>query len=140
MPIDMMDHYSIRTTKLEPTRTFYEDVMGLTNGSRPSFDFPGYWLYLGTRPVVHLMGVDAESKRNLDELLGEVDEAPLAGGGALDHIAFQASDLPSVQARLRKKGVKFFEREVSELKLHQIFLEDPNGIRIELNFPNEAGG
>jgi hypothetical protein len=31
-------------------------------------------------------------------------------------------------------GIPFRQRTVPEIKLHQIFLDDPNGIVIELNY------
>ena len=31
--------------------------------------------------------------------------------------------------------MKYFERSVPTLGLHQMFLKDPNGVMIELNFP-----
>ena len=37
--------------------------------------------------------------------------------------------------RCKRKNVDFFERSVPTLGLHQMFLKDPNGVIIELNFP-----
>jgi hypothetical protein len=31
--------------------------------------------------------------------------------------------------------VRYFERAVPVIGLHQVFIKDPNGITIELNFP-----
>ena len=58
MPITRLDHYSIRTTKLEETRRFYAEVMGFEVGPRPEFKFPGVWLYQGGVAVVHVVGID----------------------------------------------------------------------------------
>ena len=38
-------------------------------------------------------------------------------------------------ARLRKKNVAYRERAVPDLGLHQLFLDDPSGVVIELNYP-----
>ena len=46
MPLTKIDHYAIRTNKLEETKAFYE-LLGLVDGERPNFPFAGYWLYLG---------------------------------------------------------------------------------------------
>ena len=40
-----------------------------------------------------------------------------------------------MRAKLTAGGHKFFERTVPNLDLHQIFVDDPNGVTIELNFP-----
>jgi hypothetical protein len=35
---------------------------------------------------------------------------------------------------LEKKGIEFKERRVNNQGLYQLFLIDPNGVKIELNF------
>ncbi len=52
--------------------------------------------------------------------------------GAIDHIDFNASDLEGMRKRFAKLGVETHEQGVTGL--HQIFIKDPNGITIELNF------
>jgi catechol 2,3-dioxygenase-like lactoylglutathione lyase family enzyme len=71
----------------------------------------------------------------LAEYLG--DRALEQGTGNLDHIVFLATDLPETYARLKSAGVDFRERTVPSLDLHQVFLEDPSGVTIELNFTAE---
>ena len=55
MLVDKLEHYNIVTEKLDETVEFYEKIVGLVNGDRPNFKFPGAWLYAGKDPVVHLM-------------------------------------------------------------------------------------
>jgi hypothetical protein len=57
--------------------------------------------------------------------------------GRFDHIAFAASDLPGVRNRLESKKVKFREHIVPRTGAAQIFLYDPDGVGVELNFPPE---
>ena len=85
MPVEMLEHYTIRCASLERTRDFYRDIIGLTVGDRPNFPFKGYWLYLGGVPIVHL--VDAAESEMRDGAHGKGDTA------ALDHIAFRGLDL-----------------------------------------------
>ncbi|MEY3418869.1 MAG: hypothetical protein RJA46_640, partial [Pseudomonadota bacterium] len=40
-----------------------------------------------------------------------------------------------IARQLEKLGVPCRQRTVPVLQLHQIFLDDPNGIVIELNYP-----
>ena len=56
MAVQALNHFNVQTTDLEKTREFYERVLGFKSGPRPNFDFPGYWLYCGDMPVVHLTG------------------------------------------------------------------------------------
>lgn len=137
MTIEHLAHYSIRTDQLERCETFYCEVLGLRAGYRPSFPFPGIWLYQGTDEstygVVHLIGTGQGQDTALNDYLGEANTSE--GTGALDHIAFIASNWPQTRARFQDMRVPFHERHVPDLGLHQVFLRDPNGIVIELNYP-----
>jgi len=140
MRVQRLDHYSIRTTDLEATRRFYTEVVGLSVGPRPSFPFPGLWLYTSeeemqaNHAVVHVVGIDPDDPSGLVEYLGDRDAGALQGGGAVDHVAFWCSDLEGLRARLRAGGIECRERTVPTLALHQVFLEDPSGVTLELNF------
>ena len=135
-----LNHFSIRTLDLPACQRFYCDVLGLAVGPRPPFPFPGLWLYAGdtalySNAVVHIIGIDRNDPAGLKQYLGERSEASLHGTGAVDHIAFFSTGLAPTLARLREHGVPFRERTVPLLELHQVFVEDPSGVVIELNFP-----
>jgi catechol 2,3-dioxygenase-like lactoylglutathione lyase family enzyme len=136
-----LNHFSIRTLDMETTRRFYVDVLGLTVGPRPNFPFPGIWLYRGDHAevgnaVVHVIGMDANDPAGLKSYLGERDVSSLSGSGSVDHIAFFADGLSAMLAHLKTLGVAARERTVPSIGLHQLFLDDPNGVVIELNYPN----
>lgn len=135
-----LNHYSIRSTDLDACQRFYEDVLGLKVGPRPAFAFPGLWLYEGdtsvwANSVVHIIGIDRKDPEGLKAYLGDRDEASLRGTGAIDHIAFFATGLAEMRARLERLGVARRERTVPNLGLHQVFIDDPSGVVIELNYP-----
>ena len=131
-----LEHYAIRTTKLEETKNFYVDLLGLIDGARPHFPFPGHWLYLGDHALVHLFAIDPKNPEGLNDYLGEVDASNLTGSGAVDHLAFRAENPKELRNRIQKFGAKYRDRKVPDLDLYQVFLEDPNGITIELNYFN----
>jgi catechol 2,3-dioxygenase-like lactoylglutathione lyase family enzyme len=135
MALIQLDHFSIRTADVDGTRDFFVQVLGLTDGERPPFNFPGAWLYCGDKDVIHIIGIDPNDKSGLVEYLGDRDEAALTGTGAIDHLAFMADGLDIMRDRLEQAGVATREREVPLLGVRQVFLEDPNGVTIELNFP-----
>jgi catechol 2,3-dioxygenase-like lactoylglutathione lyase family enzyme len=135
MALNLLAHYSIRTTKLAETRDFYCDLLGLHDGARPQFNFPGHWLYLGDRDVVHLVGIDPHDSQGLKDYLGDKPLDALTGSGSVDHVAFFATDLAAMHRRLKERGASHRDRSVPSLGLHQVFIEDPNGITIELNYP-----
>ena len=135
-----LNHYSIRTTDLPACERFYGGLLGLQVGPRPDFPFPGLWLYAGdpaawANACVHIIGIDANDPDGLKQYLGDKDAASLQGSGALDHVAFFATGLVDTLARLQAAGVPLRERSVPGLGLHQVFVDDPNGIVVELNFP-----
>lgn len=130
-----LDHFSIRTTDVDGTRDFFVRVLGMESGERPPFKFPGAWLYCAGKDVIHIIGIDPSDKSGLVEYLGDRDEGALTGTGAIDHLAFMADDIEGMRARLKAEGIAAREREVPLLGVRQIFLEDPNGVTIELNFP-----
>lgn len=132
-----LEHFLVRAKDIEQTKTFYVDLLGLREGFREPFPFPGYWLYLGDVPCVHLVGTDTSDAGRQgylsEELTGRGEQADtMTGTGAIDHLGFHASGLETFRHRLGERGVAFRERVVG--KLTQLFLEDPNGITIELNF------
>lgn len=140
MPVGRLDHYSIRTFDIEASRRFYTEVMGFTAGFRPPFDFPGLWLYNGpqypeTTGVVHIIGIDPDNPQGLKDYLGDRDPASLEGTGTVDHMAFTATGLADMRARLARNNVAFRERTVPSLGIHQVFFEDPSGVTLELNYP-----
>jgi catechol 2,3-dioxygenase-like lactoylglutathione lyase family enzyme len=147
MEIKRIDHYSIRTLDVEASRRFYTEIIGLKVGPRPPFDFPGVWLYNGEPPpdldnaesnygIVHVMGVDRDNPQALIDYMGGADPDTLKGStGALDHVALAVIGRAGMLERCRRSKVSFFERTVPSLGLHQVFIKDPNGVTIELNFP-----
>lgn len=137
MPIETLDHYSVRTADVDATRAFYHDVIGLEPGPRPDFPFPGAWMYAGGRAVVHVIGVDPANPSGLGDYLGE--RAASEDTGALDHVAFVASDIEAMRKHLAALRIDFRERKVPGLALRQIFVVDPNGVTIELNYRNAEG-
>ena len=141
MPLNKLSHYSIRTLDLDATRRFYTEVLGFTVGPRPPFDFPGLWLYNGghdsyDKAIVHIIGIDSNDPQGLKDYLGDRDVESLKGGtGTFDHIAFAATGLGAMLQELKRKNVPHRERRVPDLGLHQVFLDDPSGVVIELNYP-----
>lgn len=141
MDIQRIDHYSIRTLDLEASRKFYTEIMGFKVGPRPPFKFPGLWIYNrepspGNNGIVHIIGVDLNDPQGLIDYLGDIDVEKLRDGtGTLDHIAFVAAGRDEMVERCERHGVAFFERTIPTMGLHQVFIKDPSGVTIELNYP-----
>ena len=125
MPLRRLDHALVLTDDLEATKAFYSDVLGFEVGERPELPFPGYWLYLDGLACVHV------AERAPYEAHAE-SMGLRPARGAIDHLAFAAGDDEALVARLRAAGVDAVVNEVPGAGIRQLFLEDPNGVRIEL--------
>jgi catechol 2,3-dioxygenase-like lactoylglutathione lyase family enzyme len=122
MSVGVLDHFNIRTRKLADTVRFYEDVLGLEKGPRPNFAFPGAWMYSEGKAVVHLVDIAA------------TDEPQKADSGVVHHVAFASRGFDGMKQRLNSRGMQFEARQVPGGDLWQIFVNDPNGVMIELNY------
>jgi len=119
MPISAMNHFTVLTKDLPATIAFYVDLLGLSEGFRPRFDFPGAWLYADGHAILHVI-----AGRGL----------PVDPRGVIDHMAFSALDLRDVAAKLKNRGVEYDLRRVPSTGAWQLFCMDPNGARVELDF------
>jgi catechol 2,3-dioxygenase-like lactoylglutathione lyase family enzyme len=126
-----LHHCLIITDRLEETKNFYVDVIGLRVGDRP-FSPPGYWLYLDNIPVIHLAGGDVRNPSPKDrtpalfrDLRKHVNQ--------IEHMAFRVTGYADLIKRLVDNHVSYNERAVPESGDYQVFFTDPNGVGIEMN-------
>ena len=129
--IETLDHFFVYSSKLSLTKTFYCEVLGLEDGPRPAFDFPGYWFYLSGKPVIHV---------GTNEFPGGFDRTDHDredDTGTIDHVAFRCKGFSEFIARFQEYDQRFKINEIPDFDLKQIFVKDPNGVTIELNFFGE---
>ncbi len=108
------------TSILEITRKFYCDILGLKVGPRPTLKAPGFWLYNEADPIVHLSESDIHSQPQRKYYL--------------DHIAFSDAGLVARLKLLEDNDIEYAIRRIAEENITQIFVYDPCGNRLELNF------
>lgn len=116
----VLDHVNVRCSDLSATKAFFEIIVGLQEGARPDFPFPGHWLYSGDQAVVHLVE---------QRLSGEP-----GGKGTVDHFAFGGGDYAVQKAAIEKAGWPFKESDVPGLGMRQIFVTGPDDVVVELQF------
>lgn len=131
MPVTALHHYTIRCTpdELPQLVDFYTRVLRLEVGARPEVPAPGAWLYTGGQPIVHLYAHLAHAAPVHD-----------AGTGPLDHISFRARGLTEMRAHLASHGITFTEAPIPGWDIHQLFVHDPHGLKIEMTFWSEDEG
>ena len=105
-------------------KDFYCNVVGLTEGFRPAFERFGFWLYIEDKDVLHLITPKEGDGRSPQK-------------SSFDHVAFKTADYQSVLKKLRALNISFDEKPIPGMAAHQIFLRDPAGNRVELNFDGE---
>ena len=132
MPLLRLEHCLVLTDDLAATRDFYCGILGLHVGPRPPLGFAGDWLYLGDVPCVHT--AEWESYREHSESVGISVSKRAPGTGPLDHVAFNGDNYDELRSRLQDHGLPFHPHDSLAIGLRQIFLEDPNGLKLELNF------
>jgi catechol 2,3-dioxygenase-like lactoylglutathione lyase family enzyme len=126
MPVDRIDHVNIRTSDIAATAAFFRDVLGLRVADSPRLDPARFqWVYAADgAAMVHI---------TIDPAAPPSGTAGPTGG--LDHAAFVCSDLPAMRARLDSLGTEYRVLERGDGTLTQLFLTEPNGVLLELNFP-----
>ena len=119
MTVLAMDHFTVLTDDLDASRAFYTRVLGLVEGERPDLGFPGAWMYIGDRAVLHIIA-------------GR--EVPSESAGVIDHMAFRGEGLRETVALLEANDVEYLLRRLAGSGPWQVFFHDPSGARIEINF------
>ncbi len=125
-----MEHVLVLSDDIDATRDFYCRIVGLRVGERPPLEFPGYWLYAGSTPCLHIAqrtAYSAHARRLGLNVSGGQDR-----GGPVDHIAFNDSDYEQLSERLERNSVAAISNTVPGGP-RQLFIEDPNGVRVEIN-------
>ena len=125
MGLARLDHYNIEVLDLEETVAFYCDVLGLRVGPRPPIERPGAWLYGDDdTALIHLLAPD-----------GSAPVPQKVSTGCLHHIAIAATGKAQLRARLEAASVPFRSVLLPAANIVQFFLQDPNGINVEIQFP-----
>lgn len=122
--IERLDHVNLRTGQLDAMVAWYSDVLGLTPGPRPSFPFPGAWLYAGEFALVHLVGVDPGPSDPGEDL-------------KLEHAAFRATGYADVKSRIETRGDRMHIVKVPDFPIVQINVWDPDGNHLHIDFHSD---
>jgi len=124
MPVTEINHVNLRSpyeTMLK-LKDFYCDVVGLKVGPREGFASRGFWLYIGDNDVLHLAEYRGEGEPLTNVLT------------TYDHISFTCTDMPAMEAHLKKHNISYTTRDLPVLNVRQINFKDPVGNGIELFF------
>jgi len=125
MSIKRMDHFTILTVDTAATVKFYKEIMGFDSGPRPSFSFPGAWLYNDGKAILHVVERDTIPEQ----------------AGVLDHMAFWGTGLADHVRKLESRNMPYDLRQLPPggmgAGIWQLFFFDPNKARVEIDFAPE---
>jgi extradiol dioxygenase family protein len=119
-----LNHINLRAHRLllDSLKVFYCEVLGFRQGFRPEFPSFGYWLYAQETALIHLSEAKPDEVRMLHN------------DSYLDHFAFACSMLFDVEQRLQAHGIPYRKVQVPSTEQIQLFIQDPAGNNVELNF------
>jgi len=121
-------HVSVCVTDLERARAFYGGTLGLKEIPRPAFDFPGVWYGLDGDIALHIMVTDRLPRRPDRERFDLV----------YPHFALWTDDADLTGERLRAGGIEVHDFVSTPTGLRQLFVDDPDGNRVEFIGPTKA--
>lgn len=130
MPVRRLDHVNLRVADVAATVDFYSRLLGMTVQVPPGASDCSLAAWIcddDGRAVVHAVSASVRTAMS-------PGTPPATGAGAIHHVAFDCSNRTAMLERLVAAGVAYALNHVPGIDLQQIFLTDPNGILIELNF------
>lgn len=130
MQVRGINHINLVTTDMPATVTFYESLLGMRASPIPVAPkgFSGCWIADEEgNPIVHVQAHDA----------GRHGPPRTGPAGALDHVALTCSGFAETTRRCEELGIAYRVNDRQFGDLRQVFVTDPNGISLELNFPGE---
>lgn len=129
MTVTAIDHVnlSVPSAKLPQLLAFYTGVVGLVEGPRPHFPFPGHWLYAKGVPaaVLHL-ACYAEDALPLEQPTGR-----------FNHLCFRMQGLADAKERIEGAGLTYREQRSEANPVIQLFVRDPAGVMVEMSFERQ---
>jgi catechol 2,3-dioxygenase-like lactoylglutathione lyase family enzyme len=143
--ISKLDHVNIVTKNIGETIRFYTEVLGMKNAPLPGGMASNKNAFIcddNDNAVLHIQGVDPENPQptfdsihqRLGNLRASIELEDLEGSASIEHVAFACQGYDAVRDRLGRHGLEMRFNDVPQMSLRQIFVNDPNGITLELNF------
>ena len=125
LKLKQVAHVCIFARDVEETRRFYEDVLGM----RTVFNFTrggkifGFYLDAGNRTFVEVF---------------ENASAEYSGKNQINHMCLEVEDLDAAVAHINARGVETTPKKKACDDTWQAWIDDPNGVKIELFEYTEA--
>lgn len=129
MQVNCLSHVNIIVDDIDAAAAFYCDLLSLvrTDAPPPISRSQAAWLVASDgNAIIHLNSPDLDRPHNR-----KFDAGPT---GALHHVALNCRGYNVLVSRLTKQGIPFETHDFPTIDLRQIFMHDPQGVLLELNF------
>lgn len=121
IPTGRFNHATLNCRQVARSVDFYIGVLGFRQAPRPSFSFPGAWLYRdGLGMMLHL-NEDPHFNPPRDTI-----------NSRKSHLAFRVEDIDATVDLLGEHGVECVVKTLPDHGYRQIFFLDPDGNVLEL--------
>lgn len=133
MIVEALDHVNLRTPDVTGTAAFFAELLELQVQPSPGTDDPekALWICDGAgRAIIHLARPDIAYPWEPEAGVPAV--AP--GSGRVHHVALRCVGYDGLRERLVQRGTAFHANDIPQVSLRQLFVSDPNGVLLELNF------
>lgn len=130
MQVNGVNHINLVTGDLDATIAFYEGLLDMKAREIPvaPAGFSGRWICdAQDNPIIHVQAFNPERHGELKTGLA----------GALDHVAFTCTGFDATKAKCEELGIEYRVNDRQFGNLRQVFVTDPNGISLELNYPGD---
>jgi len=140
MAMKKLDHINFITKDMSATIAFYTNIVGLIHGERMVGAGAGMeYFYIPGQPhsVLHVGDANIDNQSPAFHRLAKTSaNQDGLSTGVVDHFCLlqDLTDYEAVIDKLNTKHVVYESYCHSNGKLKQIWMLDPNGIRVELNF------
>jgi len=136
MAITGFDHVNIRTMNVPATLEFFRDVLDMKIRpfpGRSDTETAGWVLDQNDTTLIHV-----NHGKEIYPTDATSPWSPVEGSGAVHHVALNCAGYDATKKRLTARNLDFVENAVPQINLRQLFVREPNGIMIELNFRGGA--
>ena len=129
MRVNALDHVNIIVADLDAAARFYTEMLSLERRDGPpplTRDNAAWMCDAEGRPIIHLNSLDCPRVYDRD-----LSPRPT---GALHHVALNCTGHDEMLSRVKERGLQHDTHYYPSVGLRQIFLFDPHGVLLEMNF------
>ncbi len=126
LQVHAFDHITLIVSDLDATRNFYIDVLGMSEVTRPHFDFPGAWFGIG--------GVQIHATVS-SELAGQAGwgDRQVKSFSRGHHFAFEVVDVNIAHEEINRLGIEVADGPKTRPDgALQLYVFDPDRHVVEL--------